>query len=46
MGIYVKMFSNLNQVMFFYIDLSPYAKQQKIKYVNFNENITFTVYSA
>jgi len=28
MGIYVKLFSNLNQFMLFYIDLTPYAQAQ------------------
>lgn len=36
LGIYVKLFSNLNQLMLFYVDLSPYAKQQANKNVRFN----------
>jgi hypothetical protein len=36
MGLYVKLFSNLNQFMLFYIDLSPYANSQTNKSGRFN----------
>ena len=36
MGIYVKLFSNLNQFMVFYIDVTPYAEAQTNKNAQFN----------
>lgn len=32
--------------MLFYIDLTPWARQQTNKNARYNENITFTIYSA